>query len=70
MPKDKNVILKLIGKFMHVYVPDKSISKEEYEVRKWVKGLIYVGITCYIWVHRIVSTLLQIILRNNNGESF
>ena len=55
---------------MHIYVPDKSRSKEEFEVQKWVKGLRYVGITCHIWVHRIVSTVLQIILRNNYGESF
>ena len=49
---------------------DQSIAQQECEVQKWTEGYIYVGITCHIWVHRIVSTVVQIILRNINGERF
>ena len=51
-------------------VSDQPGTQEEREVRKWVEGLIYVGIMCHIWVHRIGSTLIQIILKNINGERF
>ena len=46
---------------------DQSVAQEENEVQKWSEGLIYVGIMCHIWVHRIGSTVLQIILKNING---
>ena len=51
-------------------ITDKSRAQEEREVRKWAEGLIYVGITFHIWVHRIGSTVVQIIIRNINGERF
>ena len=49
---------------------EQYIAQEEHEVIKWSEGLIYVGITCHILVHRIGSTVVQIILININGESF
>ena len=49
---------------------DQSGSKEEHEVRKWAESLRYFGITYHIWVHIIGSTVVQIILRNINGEMF
>ena len=51
-------------------VTDKSRAQEECEVLKWIEDPIYVGITCHIWVHRIICTAVQIILRNINGERF
>ena len=51
-------------------VSNPSGSQEYREIQKWEEGLIYVGITCHIWVHIIVSTVVQIILRYINGEMF
>ena len=51
-------------------VPDKYGAQEEREVIKWSEGLIYVGITCHILVHRIGSTVVQIILININVGRF
>ena len=49
---------------------DQSRSQEDRRIRKWSKGPIYVGIMCHILVHRIFSTVVQIILRNINIERF
>ena len=43
---------------------DQYGAQKECEVWKWTEGLIYVGITFHILVHRIISTLVQIILIN------
>ena len=49
---------------------DKSGAQEEHEVRKWAEGMVNVGNVCHIWMHRTGSTVVQIILRNVNGENF
>ena len=69
IPKDKRFI-KIKRDICGNNVSDQSGAQEEREVRNRSEGLIYVGITCHIWVHIIVSTVVQIILRNINGERF
>ena len=49
---------------------DQSRAQEEREVQTWAEGPIYISIMCHILVHRIVSSVVQIILRDINGESF
>ena len=69
MPKDKTLI-EIKRNIRGYNVSDKSGAQEECEVQKWEEGIIYVGSTCHIWVHRISSTVVQIIIKNNNGERF
>ena len=49
---------------------DQSRAQEQHEILKWAEGLIYVGIMCHKWVHIIGSTMVQILLRNIDGEMF
>ena len=49
---------------------DQSGAQEEHEVLKWAECRIYVGSMCNKWVHRIASTVVHIILRNIDGETF
>ena len=58
IPKD---FKKIMGNIHGYNVSDQYIAQEEREVRKWAECLIYGGITCHIWVHRIGSTVVQII---------
>ena len=69
MLKDKKLI-EIKRNIRGYNVSDKSGAQEECEVRKWRESLIYVGITCHIWVHRIGSIVIQIIIQNINGERF
>ena len=57
--------------FFNIYnVSDQLGTQEEREVQKWAEGIIYIGITCHIWVDRIGYTVVQIILRIINRERF
>ena len=58
--------IKIWRKIFGYNVSDQSITQKDREVQKLAKGLIYFGITCHIWVHRIGSTGVQIILININ----
>ena len=49
-------------------VSDQPGTQEEREVQTWAEGPIYLSIMCHILVHRIVSSVVQIILRDINGE--
>ena len=64
------IFIKIKRKFRGYNVSDQSGAQEEREVRKWSEGLIYIGITCHIWVYRIGSTVVKIILRKINEERF
>ena len=69
MPKD--TIKKKTEMNIHGYnVSDHLGTQEKREVQKWAESIIYIGITCHIWVDRIVSTVVQIILRIINKERF
>ena len=69
IPKD-NFFIKIKRNICIYNAPDQPGAQEECEVQKWEEGIIYVGSTCHIWVHRISSTVVQIIIKNNNGERF
>ena len=69
MPKDKKYI-SIKRNIRGNNFLNQSGAQVEHEVQKWAEGLIYVSNMFHMWLHRIVSTVVQIILRNINGEKF
>ena len=69
MSKD-NKIIKIKRDICGYNLSDQYRAQEEREVRKWEEGIVYVCITCHIWLHIIGSAVVKIVLGNMNEERF